>query len=223
MSSVRKHDPLEQLLYWGMLFAVAVFVALLFFDVIVRPWLPEEVAFVLGFALFYLLANRLLFGYGNLSAYLDKIAKDEVTDADKMKAYEKSGANKHGVVDQLTHFGIATIWLDRYEPYRYTYLGIYLALATLVIVLNLNPITGLTTGSILEGVFWGGTVVSLFVLGADVLVRWQYAQTVVEPVYAALAPALAQAERAQEAEVAPCPDPDEPCESMSKSEEKPSS
>ena len=221
MSSVRKHDPLEQVLYWSMLFAVAVFVALLFFDLIVRPWLPEEVAFVLGFALFYLLANRLLFGYGNLSAYLDKVARDEVTDADKLKAYEKSGASKHGLVEQLTHFGIATIWLDRYEPYRYTYLGIYLALATLVIVLNLTPIAGLTTGSILEGVFWGGTVVSLFVLAADMLVRWQYAQTVVEPAYAVLAPALAQAQPVDE--VAPCPDPDEPCGTPDKNENKPAS
>lgn len=217
MSNVTKHDRLEQVLYWSMLFAVAVFVALLFFGLIVRPWLPEEVAFVLGFALFYLLANRLLFGYGNLSAYLDKLAKEEVTEADKHKAYEKSGAIKHGLMEQLTHFGIATIWLERYEPYRYTYLGIYLAMATLVIVLNLSPISGLITGSVLEGVFWGGTVVSLFVLAADTMVRWQYAQTVMEPVYAALAPSQAEAEN-----VAPCPDPDEPCETK-KADEKSSS
>ncbi|HIC99978.1 MAG TPA: hypothetical protein EYP05_01365 [Piscirickettsiaceae bacterium] len=217
MSSVRKHDRLEQVLYWSMLFAVAVFVALLFFNLIVRPWLPEEVAFVLGFALFYLLANRLLFGYGHLSAYLDKLAKEAVTEADKRKAYEKSGAHKHGLMEQLTHFGIATIWLDRYEPYRYTYLGIYLAMATLVIVLNLSPISGLITGSVLEGVFWGGTVVSLFVLAADTMVRWQYARTVVEPVYTALAPSQPEVEA-----VAPCPDPDEPC-TPQKADEKSSS
>ncbi len=214
-SNVRKHDRLEQLLFWGMLFSVAVFVTLLFLQLIVRPWLPEEIAFVLGFALFYLLANRLLFAYGHLSAYLDKLSRDELSEADKERAYVKSGAGKHGLVTQLTHFGIATIWLDRYEPYRYTYLGIYLALAALVVVINLNPLAGLTTGSVLEGLFWGGTVVSLFVLAADMLVRWQYVQAVAGPVYAELAPSQAVEDAA-----IPCPDPDEPCEAQ-KTADKP--
>jgi len=215
---ITRKDWLEQVLYWGMLFALAVFVTLLLLDLIIRPWLPEEVAFVLGFATFYLLANTLFFGYGNLSAYLDKLAKSELTDADKQKAYEKSGASKHGLIEQLTHYGIATIWLDRYSPYRYAYMGLYLLLAAAVLTLNLSLVSGLTTGSILEGLFWGATLVSVFVLAADSVVRWQYAQTVAEPVYQTLAPALLADEpttpqaREQEYELAHnkvCPDPDD--------------
>lgn len=213
MSTTAKHrDKLEVFLYWAMLFSVAVFVTLIILGVIMRPWLPEEVAFVMGVALFYLLANRLFFGYGSLSAYLDKIASGEVTEADKQRAHGKSGAQKHGLIAQLTHYGIATIWLDRYEPYRYTYLAVYLLVAALVVVLNLNFVSGITTGSIVEGFFWGATVVSVFVLAADVLVRWQYALTVVEPVYAQLAPALAGSTEPDARTLEPvCPDPDEPC------------
>ncbi|SIN76760.1 hypothetical protein SAMN05443662_0531 [Sulfurivirga caldicuralii] len=215
---ITRKDWLEQVLYWGMLFALAVFVTLLLLDLIIRPWLPEEVAFVLGFATFYLLANTLFFGYGSLSAYLDKLAKSELTEADRQKAYEKSGASKHGLIEQLTHYGIATIWLDRYSPYRYAYLGLYLLLAASVLTLNLNLVSGLTTGSILEGLFWGATLVSVFVLAADSVVRWQYAHTVAEPVYQTLAPALMAAQaptpeaQEQEYELAHnkvCPDPDD--------------
>ena len=215
---ITRKDWLEQVLYWGMLFALAVFVTLLLLDLIIHPWLPEEVAFVLGFATFYLLANTLFFGYGNLSAYLDKLAKSELTDADMQKAYEKSGASKHGLIEQLTHYGIATIWLDRYSPYRYTYMGLYLLLAATVLTLNLNLVSGLTTGSILEGLFWGATLVSVFVLAADSVVRWQYAHTVAEPVYQTLAPALKPAEaetpeaKEQDYELAHnkvCPEPDD--------------
>jgi hypothetical protein len=214
MSMVKKYDALEKVLYWSMLFAIAVFVALLLLDLIIRPWLPEEVAYILGFAMFYLFASRLLFGYGYLSVYLDKVAKAEATDVDKQHAYMRSGAHKHGLIEQLTYYGIATIWLDRYEPYRYAYMAVYLLLAILMIVLNLSLVSGLTTGSILEGVFWGATTVSLFVLAADMLVRWQYARAVVEPTYQVLVPGLNLQGKAQEELISErvCPDPDDLCE-----------
>ena len=182
-----KKGWLEPLLYWGMLAALSIFIILLLLDLIIRPWLPQEVAFVLGFALFYLLANRLFFAYGGLSNYLDKVAKDEADEADKQHAFQKSGAAKHGLIEQLTHYGIATIWLEKYEPYRYAYLGLYLLLSGLVLALNLDWVSGLVTGSVLEGLFWGATVVSVFVLAADSVVRWQYARTVAEPVFVQLA------------------------------------
>ncbi|WP_294948146.1 hypothetical protein [Sulfurivirga sp.] len=209
-----KKPLLEQVLWWSMLFALAVFVTLLLLDLIIRPWLPEEVAFVIGFALFYLLGSHLLFGYGALSNFLDKLAQDELEETDLQKAYERSGARKHGLLEQLTRYGLATIWLDRYGPYRYAYLGLYLLLASYVLVTNLDPVTGLVTGSVVEGLFWGATLVSVFVLAADSLVRWQYAQVVAEPVYAGLAATSARtpeaAEQAFELEQnRVCPEPDD--------------
>ena len=47
MEAKARSDWLEPLLYWLMLAALGVFVALLLLDLIIRPWLPEEVAFAL--------------------------------------------------------------------------------------------------------------------------------------------------------------------------------
>jgi len=211
MTQVQHNRTLEKLLFWAMLFAMGLFIYLLTLDLLLRSWLPEKIAFILGAGLFYLMANKLFFGFGHLSYFLDKIAKDEVTEEDKAVAAAKSGADKRALLEDLTHFGIASIWLERYEPYRYAYLGLYLLLGGLVISMNLDLVSGLTTGSMVEGFFWGATLVSVFVFAADAIVRWQYAQTVVAPIFQKMAPALAATEAAQTAEPETvCPDADDP-------------
>ncbi len=174
---------LEKLLWWAMLAALGIFIGLLLTDMIIHPWLPEEVAFILGIALFYLLASQLLFGYGALSQYLEKMAQNQVTQADAEKAYDRSGARRHGLLEEITHYGLATLWLDRFGPYRYAYMGLYLLLAAYVVVTNLDPVTGWLSGSAMEGFFWGATVISIFVFGADLLVRWQYGQLISTTLY----------------------------------------
>jgi len=156
-----------------MMFAMGVFIYLLILGLLMRPWLPEEVAFVLGIGFAYLMANKLFFILGYLSAFLNKIALNEVSEEDKLTAMARSGADKRALLEDLTHFGIASIWLDRYESYRYIYLGLYLLLGSLVIVMNLELVASLATGSIVEGFFWGVSLVSVFVFAADVVVHWQ--------------------------------------------------
>ena len=212
MAQAQHNRTLEHVLFWGMVVAMGIFIYLLTLDILLRPWLPEEVAFVLGAGLSYLMANKLFFGYGSLSNYLNKIAKEEVTEEDKVKAAVKSGAHKRALLEELTHFGIASIWLERYEPYRYAYLGLYLLLGGLVISLNLDLVSGLTTGSIVEGFFWGATLISVFVFAADSIVRWQYAQTVVAPIFQKIAPVVApeQEKSVLDEDTVVCPDADDP-------------
>jgi len=211
MANVQKHQTLEKVLFWTMVFSLGLFVALLIWGLFTNTWLPEEVAFILGAGVFYLMANTLFFGYGHLSDFLDKVANNNLEAHEKALAVQKSGADKRALAEELTEFGIATIWLERYEPYRYAYLGLYLLLSGLVLALNLDLVSGLTTGSILEGFFWGATLVSIFVLAADSIVRWQYAQTVVMPIFQKLEPVLKEPSEAHSvSNENVCPDADDP-------------
>ena len=201
MAQIKQGRRLEKVLFWAMMFAMGVFIYLLILGLLMRPWLPEEVAFVLGIGFAYLMANKLFFILGYLSAFLNKIALNEVSEEDKLTAMARSGADKRALLEDLTHFGIASIWLDRYESYRYIYLGLYLLLGSLVIVMNLELVASLATGSIVEGFFWGVSLVSVFVFAADVVVHWQYAQTVVTPIFQRVVPVLATTEGAEMSEL----------------------
>jgi hypothetical protein len=194
MNANQHRSGLEVFLFWAMLFSLGLFVGLFIFEIIVYPWKPEQIAFFFGLGIFYLFANRLLFAYGQLSEFLDKQIKDETTEEDIEKAYHRSGANKTHFLEQLTTAGISLIWLDRNEPYRYTYFGLYLLMVAFVFISNMNLVTGFTVGSILEGFFWGATIVSLFVFAGHLVVSWQVGQLVVQPLLKEMAQSESQSE-----------------------------
>jgi len=129
---------------------------------------PQELAMILGFAGFMLLASRLVWGYGALSTFVEALTKGE--NPDRKPAEIAAGVAD---ADKLAVETLAGFWLAALEPYRYAFMAVYMLLFLIVLALKLAlPVTTLwgwiTGSSLIEGVFWGASVAALLVwaLGA---------------------------------------------------------
>ncbi|GEM_PF-3196629 len=124
---------------------------------------PQELAVLLGFAVFMLLASRLLWGYGALSVFAEGVGRGEQPDRGQAEA-----AARVPEPERLGFAALASFWLAALEPYRYAFYAVYLVLMLVTLasklVLPLPDLWAWVTGSTLfEGVFWGASVVALLV------------------------------------------------------------
>jgi len=129
---------------------------------------PQELAMLLGFAGFMLLAGRLLFGYGGLIAFAEAAGAGSEPD--------RAQAEAEARVPEPERLGLAALagfWLAALDPYRYAFYAVYLLLLLITLatklVLPLPDMWAWIAGSsLIEGVFWGASIVALLVwaLGA---------------------------------------------------------
>ncbi|WP_457630592.1 hypothetical protein [Oceanithermus sp.] len=129
---------------------------------------PQELAMLLGFAGFMLLAGRLLAGYSGLIAFAEKAAGGG--EPDRHVAEEAAGVPEP---ERLGLAALAGFWLAALEPYRYAFYAVYVLLLLITLasklVLPLPDLWAWVTGStLIEGVFWGASIAALLVwaLGA---------------------------------------------------------
>jgi hypothetical protein len=134
---------------------------------------PQELAMLLGFAGFMLLAGRLLAGYGGLMAFAEAVAAGG--EPDRSAAEAAAGVPEP---ERLGLVALAGFWLAALEPYRYAFYAAYVLLLLLTLasklVLPLPDLWAWITGAtLIEGVFWGASVAALLVwaLGAAAAVR----------------------------------------------------
>jgi hypothetical protein len=129
---------------------------------------PQELAMLLGFAGFMLIAGRLVYGYGGLVAFVEAALGGSEPDRSRAEAESR--------VPEPERLGLAALagfWLAALEPYRYAFYAVYLLLLLVVLaaklVMPLPSMWAWISGtSLIEGVFWGASIVALLVwaLGA---------------------------------------------------------
>ena len=130
------------------------------------PLFPEDWAFILGLLLFWLLANKLLFGYGLYISLADRFLADAELDEARLRARISQP------LEWLRPLALASLlvaWLNELDKYRYTYYAAYLVVALLAILSKFDMLGYNIIGNYLEGAFWGATVVSLFVFALDLV------------------------------------------------------
>ena len=130
------------------------------------PLLPEDWAFILGLLVFWLMANKLLFGY---SLYIN-LAENFLSDVELDEA--KLRRRIHQPEEWLRPLALASLlvaWLNELDKYRYTYYAAYLVVALFAILTKFNMLGYNLIGNYLEGAFWGATVVTFFVFALDIV------------------------------------------------------
>jgi len=153
---------------WGVVFiALLVFLAIQLLGLALTwPLFPEDWAFLLGLLIFWLLANKLLFGYGayiqTAESFLADIGVDEARLRDRLPQPEEW-------LKLLAVTSLLSAWLNELDKYRYTYYAAYLILALFTILTKFNLLGYNLIGNYLEGAFWGASVVSFFVLALDLV------------------------------------------------------
>ncbi len=171
MKAGRKWLSAERVVQFLVGVALGVLLWVIAVGLLTWTWLPSEVAFLLGLGGFYLLGNRLVFGYGALARFLDEVAGGRDTAQSREQALERSGV-KGLEPEALGAIGISLVWLERLEHYRYPFFGLFMLLLILTLLAKFSPLGLVALGNYLEGAFWGAAVVCFFVMVLDGFCRW---------------------------------------------------
>ena len=130
------------------------------------PLLPEDWAFLLGLLIFWLLANKLLFGYGLYISLTEGFLADAELDEAGLRNRIRQPEEW---LRPLALASLLVAWLNELDKYRYTYYATYLVVALLAILTKFDLLGYDLIGNYLEGAFWGATVVTFFVFALDLI------------------------------------------------------
>ncbi len=134
---------------------------------------PEVASFLLGFIVFFLLANKLLFGYSGLILTLQAIRSEKEIDKEKLKEKSKT---PHAITEELEYKDLIFLWLKDIDYYRYTYYGIFSLLLLIWLLMKLDLFGILIGAGYLEGAFWGAAVVSFLVWTLDLTAHYLFSE-----------------------------------------------
>ena len=126
--------------------------------------LPEDWAFLAGLLVFWLLANKLLFGYGQFIQTAERFLADAAIDVEGIRT------RVHHPLEWLESLALSsllTTWLHDLDKYRYTFYAAYLVVALFTMLTKFNLLGYNLVGNYLEGAFWGASVVAFLVLALD--------------------------------------------------------
>ncbi len=148
---------------WGVVLAffLAFIIAALLDLALFWPVFPEDWAFLMGFLAFWLLANKLLFGYGQFIHVSERFLADKEVDTKGIEARVRQPVEW---LKTLTFTSLMVLWLNELDKYRYTYYATYLVVALLTLLTKLDLLGYNLVGNYLEGAFWGATVITFFVV-----------------------------------------------------------
>jgi len=163
---------MERVVWWATLILFIILISLgLFILTATAASNPEAAAFILGFLGFWLFANRLIFGLGQIanltSSFIEgkEIKKKEVA----KKVAKNSGKANPKEFDELGIVTLLTMWRSSLEPFKYTYyLGFFL-LFLFAVMFKLNIISSIVFGPIVEALTLGASIPTVLVLGAELL------------------------------------------------------
>ena len=161
----------ERVVWWVILALLAGGVALALAGVtgwLLLPSYPEEGAFLIGLVGFWLMANRLLFGYGALLTTIDKALKGEALDRGFLESRTREPLER---LKELAEVSLILMWLRELEHSRYTYYGLFFLLAMLTLLTKLNLLGEMVLGNYLEGTFWGASVITFLVWALEITAR----------------------------------------------------
>ncbi len=175
-----------QRVLWWIAFAIFIFIILagIFIFSITIASHPAAVAFTLGFLGFWLFANRLVFGFGGIAdaakAFIDGEIPDKSEIAKKI-AKSKEAAQLQKLED-LSVAALLSMWLSSLEPFKYTYYFSFFLLLLISILFELNLLSSLIVGPIVEAVTLGAAIPTLIVWGLELLASYYVGQALVKAV-----------------------------------------
>ena len=157
----------ERIVWWIFFAAFVLFIILMVTGLFaLTPFIaanPEIGAFLIGFVIFWLFANRLIFGYGAIADVANVLCKEEEAKIDKQEIAKKTGKPLEEL-ERLSEVSIIMLWKGYLEPFRYAlYLGFALVFS-FALLFGLNIITSLTVAPIAEGFMLGAAI--------PVLIAW---------------------------------------------------
>jgi len=163
---------MERLVWW-LIFAVFTAVVLLGLFVLatVISLNPETASFVLGLLGFWLFANRLIFGFGQIANMAGAIAQgEEVTSEEVAEKVAKSPeeAKLRGLAE-LNAVTLLSMWRGALEPFKYAYyLGFFLVFL-FAVLFELNIISSAVIGPIVIALTLGAAIPTVLVWGLELL------------------------------------------------------
>ena len=130
------------------------------------PKFPEDVAFILGFLSFWLLANRLLFGYGQFINFAELLLQGREYD----REYVMSRISlPRQILETLALSVLLITWLRELDKYKYTYYTAFLLITLLSVLFKFNLLGYGLVGNYIEGTFWGAAVVTFIVFALELI------------------------------------------------------
>jgi hypothetical protein len=156
----------ERLVWWLFFAAFVLFIVLMVTGIFaLTPFIaanPEVGAFLIGFIIFWLFANRLIFGYGAIADVSNALYKEEEAKLDKEEIAKKTGKPIEEL-EHLSEVSIIMLWKGYLEPFKYAlFLGFALVFS-FALLFGLNIVTSLTVAPIAEGFMLGAAIPGLIV------------------------------------------------------------
>ena len=156
---------IERLIWSLMLILLLTFVLVQLVGLaLLSPIFPEDWAFLAGFLVFWLLANKLLFGYGQFIQTTELFLADDAIDEAGVRSKIRHPLEW---LNSLALSSLLTVWLNELDKYRYTFYASYSVVALFTILTKFDLLGYNLIGNYLEGAFWGASVVAFLVLALD--------------------------------------------------------
>jgi len=159
--------------FWWIAFALFTAIVLLGFFVMATlvASAPETAAFALGFLGFWLFANRLLFGFGQIANIASALLQGE--EVNPKEVAQKVAKNpleaKLRGLEELSVATLLAMWRGALEPFKYAYyLGFFLVFL-ITILFELNILSSIVFGPIVEAITLGAAIPTVLVWGLELL------------------------------------------------------
>jgi hypothetical protein len=163
---------MERVIWW-IAFAVFTAIVLMGFFLLATAVSakPETAAFVLGLLGFWLFANRLIFGFGQIANLASSIAQGEEVDSKEVakKVAKRPEEAKLRGLEELNAVTLLSMWRGALEPFKYAYyLGFFLVFL-LAVLFELNIVSSAVIGPIVIALTLGAAIPTVLVWGLEML------------------------------------------------------
>ena len=176
---------MERIIWWIALIFFAVAVALgLFVLAAAVASNPETAAFVLGFLGFWLFANRLIFGFGQIANLASAFVEGEEVNKEEV-AEKVAKSPEEAKLRGLEELGVATLlamWRSSLEPFKYAYYFGFFLLFLFAVMFELNIISSIVFGPIVEALTLGAAIPTVLVWGLELLSGYYLSKALIKAV-----------------------------------------
>ncbi len=174
---------MERIVWWITLILFAALIGLgIFFLAAAVASNPETAAFVLGLLGFWLFANRLIFGFGQIANFSSSFVEGEELNKEEI-TQKVAKSPEEAKVKGLEKLGVAALlamWRSSLEPFKYAYYLAFFLLFLFAVLFELNVISSLVFGSIVEALTLGAAVPTVLVWGLELLADYYLSKALIK-------------------------------------------
>ncbi len=174
---------MERILWWITLglFILIIVLGTFFLTALVATN-PETVAFLLGFLGFWLFANRLIFSFSQIANAASSVASGEDVEKEEIakKLVKREGEVKLRNLTELSIAALLSMWRGSLEPFKYSYYLAFFLLFLFSVLFELNIISSLVFGPIVEALTLGAAIPTVLVWGLELLSDYYLTKAIVK-------------------------------------------